>query len=120
MDYEVSDGTVAVPACLTFVVQPVERRPGGEPDCRLLLEDGSLTLDLLAQASDVDGDPLTVTVVQPGHGSVVQNADGTWTYRPAADYNGSDDFTFTVSDGQASTVGWPTHHHRGQRCPGGC
>ncbi|RZL10887.1 MAG: tandem-95 repeat protein, partial [Rubrivivax sp.] len=35
---------------------------------------------------------------------VVVNLDGTWTYTPAADYNGSDQFTVLVSDGQGGTA----------------
>src|SRR5262249_52187639 len=51
-------------------------------------------------ASDVDGDPLTYSVVAgPAHGSLVFNADGTFTYTPAANYNGSDSFTYTANDG---------------------
>ncbi|MBB4107401.1 Ig-like domain-containing protein, partial [Pedobacter zeae] len=56
-------------------------------------------------ASDADGDPLTFTVTTPpAHGTVVVNPDGTYTYTPAANYNGTDAFTVTVSDGKGGTV----------------
>ncbi|WP_316801641.1 Calx-beta domain-containing protein [Pedobacter frigidisoli] len=56
-------------------------------------------------ASDVDGDPLTFTIAtQPAHGTVVLNANGTYTYTPAANYNGADVFTVTVSDGKGGTT----------------
>ena len=35
----------------------------------------------------------------PAHGTVVANGDGTLTYTPAANYNGSDSFTYTANDG---------------------
>ena len=69
----------------------------------VLLEDGSLTLNFLAGASDIDGDALTATPGTPQHGSLEKNADGSYTYRPAADYNGAEGFAFAVSDGQAET-----------------
>jgi len=53
------------------------------------------------KAKDVDGDPLTFEKgSDPKNGTVVVNADGTWTYTPSKDYNGSDSFTVTVSDGK--------------------
>ena len=40
----------------------------------------------------------------PAHGSVVVNADGTWTYTPAQDYNGNDSFQVTASDGRGAST----------------
>ena len=58
---------------------------------------------LLVNSSDVDGDDLSVTdlsVTNASHGSVTDNGNGTWTYTPASNFNGSDvAFSFTVSDG---------------------
>ena len=34
---------------------------------------------------------------------MVVNADGTYTYKPAANYNGADNFTYTVSDGKGGS-----------------
>src|SRR3989344_1866473 len=57
------------------------------------------------KASDADGDPLTfVKGSDPQHGTVVVNADGSWTYTPHKDYNGPDVFTITVSDGKGGTA----------------
>jgi len=63
------------------------------------------TLDgssVLANDSDVDGDPLTIAGNDPtsaAGGSVVMNADGTFAYTPATGFTGTDSFTYTVSDG---------------------
>jgi hypothetical protein len=67
-------------------------------------EDGSVTVAVLANDSDPDGDTLAVTAVTaPLHGSAVVNPDSTVTYRPADNYNGSDSFDYTVSDGNGGT-----------------
>lgn len=56
--------------------------------------EGSLT------ASDDDGDTLMYALVEDGSlGSVVVNANGTFTYSPNAQVIGNDSFTFSVSDG---------------------
>ena len=53
--------------------------------------------------SDADGDELTYALVtQPSNG-VASLSGSTVTYTPEADYNGSDSFTFTASDGFASS-----------------
>ncbi len=54
---------------------------------------------------DLDGDPLTASVVTgPAHGSLVFNStNGSFTYTPNADYNGSDSFTYKVNDGTADS-----------------
>nr|WP_275066890.1 tandem-95 repeat protein [Achromobacter spanius] len=57
-------------------------------------------------ATDADNDTLTYAVTtQPLHGTVMIDAmTGMYTYTPVADYNGSDSFVVTVSDGFSSTV----------------
>jgi VCBS repeat-containing protein len=51
-------------------------------------------------ATDPDGNPLTYRrVTGPAHGTLTLNANGTFAYRPAADYNGPDSFTFKATDG---------------------
>ncbi|WP_123056815.1 tandem-95 repeat protein, partial [Vibrio cyclitrophicus] len=67
-------------------------------------EDNSITLSqeqLLAQASDVEGDELTAANVQVGaNASVVENADGSFTITPNEGYNGDVALTFDISDGK--------------------
>ena len=64
---------------------------------------GSATAVLLA-GSDVDGDTLSFALAsQPAHGTLSGTAPDL-TYTPAQDYQGPDSFTFTVSDGQATSA----------------
>src|SRR4029453_2073764 len=54
--------------------------------------------------TDPDGNPLTAVVVTgPGHGSLTFNPDGAFTYTPAANFNGSDSFSYRASDGTAQS-----------------
>ena len=67
-------------------------------------EDTTLEVDaangVLANDSDADGDPLTVTLVAAAaHGTLVFNADGSFTYAPGANFHGTDSFTYVASDG---------------------
>ena len=56
-------------------------------------------------ATDVDGDTLTFAKgSNPANGTVTVDAQGNWTYTPNKDYNGSDSFTITVSDGKGGTA----------------
>ena len=58
----------------------------------------------LPVASDVDGDTITYAAAAlPLHGTLVINTNGTYTYTPAANYNGPDSFTYTVSDGNGGS-----------------
>ncbi len=50
--------------------------------------------------TDIDSGALTYSKVGgPAHGAATVNANGSWTYTPAANYNGSDSFTFRAGDG---------------------
>jgi VCBS repeat-containing protein len=54
---------------------------------------------------DLDGDSLSYALdTSPANGTVVVNPDGTYTYTPGANFNGTDSFTVTVSDGNGGTV----------------
>ena len=58
---------------------------------------------------------------RPAHGTASLNADGALTYTPAADFNGTDGFTYTVSDGHGgASIGTVSiDGQRGQRRAGG-
>ncbi|MEM1039943.1 MAG: tandem-95 repeat protein [Pseudomonadota bacterium] len=62
-----------------------------------------INIDVLSNALDVDSTTLSVTQASALNGIVSINADGTLSYQPNADFNGSDAITFTVSDGDGGT-----------------
>ena len=71
-------------------------------DARAGAEDTSITSTLAA--TDADGDILTYSLVsQPQHGTLSLNANGSYTYIPSANYNGTDSFTYKANDGTADS-----------------
>ena len=69
-----------------------------------ILEDsGANTISVLANDTDADGDTLSVTgVTQGAHGSAVNNGTSV-SYTPAANFFGSDSFTYSISDGKGGS-----------------
>ncbi len=75
-------------------------------------EDTQVTFDPTANDNDSDGDALSVTAINgvpvspgdvvelPSGGTVTVNTDGTLTFMPAPDGNGSETFTYTATDGE--------------------
>ncbi|WP_413744073.1 cadherin-like domain-containing protein [Synechococcus sp. MIT S9451] len=60
--------------------------------------------DLLHGFSDVDGDKLKVKNLSASAGSLHTNNDGTWTYSPEANDNGTIKLDYTVSDGNGGEL----------------
>jgi VCBS repeat-containing protein len=58
---------------------------------------------VLGNDSDADGDALTAALVSgPGNGTLLLNGDGSFSYTPNADFNGTDGFTYSAGDGALS------------------
>jgi len=89
---------------VTFTVSAVNQPPVAADDDAETEEGSPVTLDVLANDSDPDGDVLTVAEVStPTHGGAVDNGDGSITYTPAAGFTGEDVFTYIVSDGNGES-----------------
>jgi hypothetical protein len=82
-------------------VRAVNDAPVAADDQVSLPEDTPFSLSPLGNDLDADGDVLALTGVEQGlHGTVALGASGSVLYTPAADFNGSDSFTYTLSDGK--------------------
>ncbi|NLF73657.1 MAG: tandem-95 repeat protein, partial [Candidatus Anammoximicrobium sp.] len=93
--YTASSGGVPETATVSVTVAPVADILG---DTATTNEDTAVTIAVLGNDT-FEGTP-SVTGVTPGaHGAVVINGDGTVTYTPAADWNGSDSFSYTATSG---------------------
>jgi len=104
LTYSVSDGNGGTDtATVTIIVDPVNDEPVAQDDSGATDEDLSVTLDVLDNDTDPDGDALTVqSVTQPDHGSI-ENDGSDVTYIPSPGFNGNDTFSYTVSDGSGGT-----------------
>ncbi|MEM1099903.1 MAG: tandem-95 repeat protein [Pseudomonadota bacterium] len=89
---------------VTLVVRPVNDAPEVAAAEGEVAEDSVLAGTL--EATDIENDPLTFTLTeQAANGTVALAADGSYTYRPDADFVGDDSFAYLVSDGDLSTEG---------------
>ncbi len=77
--------------------------PHANDDAATTEEDTPVTIDVLANDTDLDGDTLTVTGASSPDGSVTINADGTITFTPAENFNGETTISYTVEDGNGGT-----------------
>jgi len=88
----------------TVTVQVTNRAPIAVADSVSTGKGVVLTVPVLSNDSDPDGDPLSVgTFTQPLTGSVVLNSNGTFTYTPKKNFTGTDTFTYKASDGAAQS-----------------
>ena len=95
--------TESVMSAATRAVANVNDAPSAQPASISLGEDSVRTGSL--SATDIDGDSLKFSRVSgPAHGSVSINADGSFSYAPNSDFNGTDSFTFKVNDGLLDSV----------------
>jgi VCBS repeat-containing protein len=106
--YQASDSTVeSSPATVTITVSAVNDAPTAATDTYSSAEDTTLTVaapGVLSNDGDPDGNTLSaVLVAGPSHGALTLNANGSFTYTPTANYNGSDSFTYRASDGSLTS-----------------
>ncbi|HNR12750.1 MAG TPA: tandem-95 repeat protein [Thermodesulfobacteriota bacterium] len=97
----VSDSRVSNTATVTITVQPVNDMPVASPDTAETTQGAPVTISVLANDTDVDGNSLTLSSVTPGstNGSVTINSDNTVTYTPIGGYAGIDSFSYQAYDG---------------------
>ncbi|WP_435532831.1 tandem-95 repeat protein [Vibrio hippocampi] len=105
-DYEVNDGELSTTTQLNLDVTPVNDAPEVDALAFEMQEDGTLLItdeQLLANATDIDGDTLSVSNVDYSgdQGELVDNGDGTYSFTPSEHFSGDLQLGFTVSDGEA-------------------
>jgi VCBS repeat-containing protein len=106
--YRASDGTAnSDSATVAIAVSSVNDAPTAAGDAYSTAEDTQRTVaapGVLANDSDVDGNPLSAVLGSgPAHGTLTLNANGSFSYTPAANFNGADSFTYRASDGSANS-----------------
>ena len=103
--YVVGDGSgLTARAAVDVTVLPVDDPPLAGDDAADTPEDTPVTIDVLSNDSDGDGDALAlVEVSAPTHGTAVTDT-GAVVYTPEPDFHGTDSFTYVVGDGSGLTA----------------
>jgi VCBS repeat-containing protein len=95
-------------ATVSLTVTPVNDATVAADDAYATAEDTPLTVaapGVLTNDMDVDGPVLTAVLVSgPTNGNFTLNADGSFTYTPNADFNGTDAFTYLAGDGTVDST----------------
>jgi PKD repeat protein/cytolysin (calcineurin-like family phosphatase) len=83
----------------------VNTPPIAVDDTASTAQDTPVTVPVLDNDSDPDGDPLVVVeATAPANGNAVVNPDNTITYTPDPGYHGPDKFTYTIADSSGLTA----------------
>ncbi|MEZ5465268.1 MAG: Ig-like domain-containing protein [Lysobacteraceae bacterium] len=94
-------------ATVTITVDPVNDAPQAVADNFATDEDTPLNAaapGVLVNDSDVDADSLTAVLdTDVSDGALTLNADGSFSYTPDLDFNGTDSFSYHANDGTADS-----------------
>ncbi len=94
-------------ATVSITVATVNDAPVAADDAYEVNEGETLAVEasgVLANDADVEGDPLTASLVDgPAHGTVTLAEDGSFEYTPEPGFHGEDRFTYTAGDGQETS-----------------
>ncbi|MFW1057271.1 tandem-95 repeat protein, partial [Vibrio parahaemolyticus] len=99
--YIVTDGDLTDEAKVTVTVTPVNDSPVAVDDTTSIQEDTAVTIDVLTNDTDVDGDKLSIQSASvPEAQGKVEIVEGKLVFTPAENFNGDAEITYTVTDGQ--------------------
>lgn len=102
--YTISDGhggTASATVTVNITNTTTNHPPTAVNDSASCANHKSVKVIVLANDSDVDGDPISVvSITQPTNGTSVLNGDNTVTYTPTGAFNGTDKFNYTITDGK--------------------
>ncbi len=101
--YDATDGKATVTNTVTLEVAGANDLPVAYDGLAFTNQDEAVTGGF--RVEDVDSGPdITIEVTDgPAHGSVVLNADGSYTYTPNAGFSGRDSFIWTATDADGGT-----------------
>ncbi|HCG9646559.1 TPA: tandem-95 repeat protein, partial [Vibrio parahaemolyticus] len=99
--YVVTSGGVSESTTVEVNVTPVNDAPVAKDDIATTQEDTAVTIDVLPNDSDVDGDKLSIqSATVPEAQGKVEIVDGKLVFTPAENFNGHAEITYTVTDGE--------------------
>ncbi|HGS5148693.1 TPA: tandem-95 repeat protein, partial [Vibrio parahaemolyticus] len=98
--YIVTSGGVSESATVEVNVTPVNDAPVAKGDIATTQEDTAVTIDVLPNDTDIDGDTLRIDSASvPSDQGTVEIVDGKLVFTPAENFNGNAEITYTVTDG---------------------
>ncbi|WP_175614413.1 tandem-95 repeat protein, partial [Vibrio parahaemolyticus] len=101
ISYIVTDGDLTDEAKVSVTVTPVNDSPVAVDDTVSTQEDTAVTIDVLTNDTDVDGDKLSIESASvPKEQGTVEVVDGKLVFTPAENFNGDAEITYTVTDGE--------------------
>ncbi len=111
--YTVSDGTDTDTGTgtVTVTVNAVNDPPLATDDAASVVQSGSVNINVIANDTDVENDPLSVsrvgtpTAPRAGTAAITAGSTTTVTYTPNLNFIGTDTFSYTVSDGTGTATG---------------
>nr|WP_267342902.1 tandem-95 repeat protein [Vibrio parahaemolyticus] len=99
--YVVTSGGVSESTTVTVNVTPVNDAPVAKDDIATTQEDTAVTIDVLPNDTDVDGDKLSIQSASvPETQGTVEIVDGKLVFTPAENFHGDAEITYIVTDGQ--------------------
>ena len=104
---EAADGTTTVVTVTIHGTNDSPELTGTQAELEEGTEEQLYTIseaDLLAGFSDPEGDPLSISDLSAEHGSLHDNGDGTWTFTPDENFNGTVTLTYNVDDDKGGST----------------
>ncbi|WP_242542087.1 tandem-95 repeat protein [Vibrio sp. Vb0877] len=100
ISYTISDGELEDEAQVSVTVNSVNDAPIASNDTTITEEDSSVTIDVLPNDTDIDGDKLSIESASvPETQGTVEIVDGKLVFIPAENFHGDAEITYTVTDG---------------------
>ncbi|WP_139137878.1 tandem-95 repeat protein, partial [Vibrio parahaemolyticus] len=98
--YIVTSGGVSESTTVNVDVTPVNDAPVAKDDIATTQEDTAVTIDVLPNDTDIDGDTLRIDSASvPKEQGTVEVVNGKLVFTPAENFNGDAEITYTVTDG---------------------
>ncbi len=104
-NYTITDPSgLSSAAKVDITVTPVNDAPVAADDVTTVDEDSEITINVLANDSDAEGDALVVEAISTPANGARKNQGNTVWYKPKKDFNGVDTFRYRVVDGNGGAA----------------
>ncbi len=101
INYTISDGDGATASsAVSVTIVAINDAPVAQDDIAETNDGVAISIAVLSNDSDIDGDPLTITAASALHGSVVIDGGTTLRYTPNDGFAGDDTISYSIADPQ--------------------